>query len=321
MKDSPPPGDGLPPRIPAGAARDPFAIQGTGAASPDPGHAEPEPPAPPPPASTDPPDPDRFVAVLKAATLLAFLGIATAGVLRIDQRVRSLDDFQVDLSRARVEAPAWLPPKEVAEIRMRAAAGGKVPIRQEGLPEFVAGRLESDPRIARVLGARRVHPDAVEVMVELRHPVALVETGSVLAAVDREGRRVPGDYTKRPLPRIRGGGGSLPAEGESFGQAIVDGASVAAALPGELTSSLGLAVLDVSGVSKGGGVVLRRKTGPGVAPLSVEWGRAPAAEDAALDPPAAAKVDRLRLAATRFPGLKGLKSVRLGFDDLVVVPL
>ena len=267
------------------------------------------------------PEPDSFASVLKGAVLVAFLAVCTAGVLRIQQRVRGLDDFQVDLSRSRVEAPPWLPPKEAAEIRGRAAAGGKVPIRREGLPEFVAGRLESDPRILRVLGARRVHPDEVEVVVELRRPVALVEAGKTLAAVDARGIRVPGDYATRPLPRICGGDGSFPEPGEAFGGAVREGAAVAAALPPDLAGTLGLAVVDVSGVGKGAGVVLRRKARPGEAPLAVEWGRSPSAEDAGLDPPAEAKVGRLRLAAERFPGLRGLRTVRLRFDDLVVVPL
>ena len=100
-----------------------------------------------------------------------------------------------------------------------------------------------------------------------------------------------------------------------------EGASVAAALPPDLLLPLGLTTVDVSGVEKGTGVALLRKAGKGGGTITVDWGRAPASPEAALDPPAEAKVARLRLAARRFPGLKGLKGVRLSFDDLVVVPL
>jgi hypothetical protein len=240
----------------------------------------------------------------------------------VNERVRGLDDFQVDLSTAWLSrAPDWLPETERKALAADAASTGKVSLHDEGLPEFLAGRLDADPRVARVLGARRRYPDAIEVLVELRRPVALVDAGGRLAAVDRDGVHVPGDFRRMPLPRIRGGDGDLPAPGKPFGQAILEGASVAAALPADLVLPLGLSTLDVSGVGKGRGVLLPKRATKGEPALTVEWGRAPASPEAALDPPVQAKVARLRLAVRRFPGLKGLRSVRLAFDDLVVVPL
>jgi hypothetical protein len=259
---------------------------------------------------------------VRAGLLAAFAVVAVLGVVRVNARVRGLDDFQVDLSVAWLSrAPAWLPETERRALAAGAASVGKVSLHDEGLPGFLAGRLDAEPRVARVLGSRRRFPDAVEVIVELRRPVALVEAGGRLAAVDRDGILVPGDYRNHPLPRIRGGGGDLPAPGKPFGRAVQEGASVAAALPPELVLPLGLATLDVSGVGKGGPICILKRVAKGEPPLTVEWGRAPASPEADLDPPAPAKVSRLRLAAQRFPGLKGLKSVRLSFDDLVVVPL
>ncbi|MCK6481759.1 MAG: hypothetical protein L6R43_16930 [Planctomycetes bacterium] len=276
------------------------------------------------------PPADRSTRLLQGAVLGLFLAVCAAGTLRIQERVSRLEDFQVDLSRVRVEGPRWLPAEEAAALGKRAAPGGKAPILREGLPEFLAGRLETDPRVVRVLGARRVHPDAVEIAIQVRRPVALVEAEGRLAAVDGAGIRLPGDYRTLPLPRIRGGGGGLPDEGRPFDRTVREGASVAAALPADLAADLGIAVLDVSGVEKGEGVVLRRGAAAGTggaAPKAsadlavVEWGRAPLSKDAVLDPSPASKVARLRLATQRFPGLRGLRSVRLGFDELVVVPL
>ena len=264
---------------------------------------------------------DPFASMLKGAVILAFAAVLTAGILRIQARVSRLDDFQVDLSRARVEAPLWLPATEVAALKERAAPGGSAPLMRGGLPEFVAGRLETDPRVVKVLGARRIHPDAVEVVVQLRRPVALVESGGRLAAVDGKGIHVPGDYRTLALPRIRGAHGEIPPAGSPFGPDVRAGASVAAAIPRDLSSSLALAVLDVSGAGGQEGVVLRPGAAPGLGTASIEGGRAPSSGDAALDPSPDAKVARLRLAVERFPGLRGLKTVRLGFDELVVVPL
>ena len=107
-----------------------------------------------------------------------------------------------------------------------------------------------------------------------------------------------------------------------FGGLTAESTARRATHSGGLAASLGIAIIDVSGVEKGAGVLLRRQaTTKERAQYCIEWGRAPSAEDAALDPPADAKIGRLRLAAARFPGLRGIRTVRLGFDDLVVVPL
>ncbi len=268
------------------------------------------------------PERPRIHAVLRVGLVAVFFGVAVLCILRVNDRVRGLEDFRVDLSTAWLaRAPAWLPEEERRAFAAAAAAEGSVPFHQEGILEAAEARVGGDPRVARVLGSRRRHPDGIEVMVELRRPVALVEAGGRTAAVDRDGILLPGNYGKHPLPRIRGGGGDLPAPGTACGRAVVEGASVAAALPPDLLFPLGLTVVDVAGVEKGTAIVLHRKTGKGETPLSVEWGRAPASPEAALDPTAEAKVAHLRLAVRRFPGLKGLKSVRLAFDDLVVVPL
>jgi hypothetical protein len=240
---------------------------------------------------------------------------------RVDRRVRGYEDFRVDLTKAWfASSPAWLPEGEKAALREAASGSGALDLHGEGVPEAVAERLAADPRVERVVAARRAPPDAVEVLVELRRPVALVETGGRTAAVDREGRHLPGDYAAQPLPRIRGADDPVPAPGAPFGESVRAGAAVAAAVPGDLLLPLGLEGIDVGAVDEGGGVVLRRKADRAGPALAVEWGRAPGSPLADLDPPADSKVARLRLAAGRFPGLRGLRAVRLSYDDLVVLP-
>ena len=258
---------------------------------------------------------------LRALVVVAFLAAAGLAVSRVDARVRDLGDFRVALDRAWfASAPSWLPESERKALKEAARGEGSVALAGEGVPETVAAHLSADPRVRRVVACRRRHPDAVEVLLELRRPVALAEAGGRVVAVDREGMLVPGDWDGQPLPRIRGGGDAVPAIGGEFGRAVKEGASVVAALPPEALRSLGLDSVDVSGVDDGGGVVLRRRSDRGSGALAVEWGRAPASPEADLDPPPEAKVRRLRLAAERFPGLGGLRTVRLAFDDLVVVP-
>jgi hypothetical protein len=251
----------------------------------------------------------------------AFVTAAALAVLRVDERVRGFQDFRVALDRAWFQsAPAWLPESERAALKDAARGEGTVALRGDGVPEAVAARLEADPRVRRVVACRRRHPDAVEVLLELRRPIAVAEGGGRTAAVDREGRVIPGDWAEHALPRIRGGGEDLPEAGRTCGRAVREGASVVSAVPPEALASLGLDAVDVSDVESGGGVVLRRRADRGTGALAVEWGRAPASPEADLDPSTETKVRHLRRAAERFPGLGGLRAVRLAFDDLVVVP-
>ncbi len=264
--------------------------------------------------------------LLRVLVVLAFLATVTLGVARIQERVRGLDDFRVDLSRARVaSAPDWFPPPEREGLRRAVLGTGSVDLREEGLPDRAAAAVAGDPRVARVLGARRLYPDSVEVLVELRRPVALVETAAGLLPVDAEGVRLPGSYPALRLPRVRGAAaGEVPQAGESFGRAAREGAAVAAALPVDLAESLGLTVVEVSGVGKPregtpSEVLLLRPAVKGRPAVTVEWGRSPASPEADLDPRPEEKTARLRRAAEVFPGLRGLRTVRVQFDALAVV--
>ena len=257
-------------------------------------------------------------APLRTVLLLAFVVTAGLGVARVNERVRGLDDFRVDASRASVlAAPEWMPPAERAALARAAASGARPSLHEDGLPDRLAAPLGADPRVRRVLGARRLHPDSVEVVVELRRPVATVEAAGGSFAVDEDGVRLPGSYPGLPLPRIRGVAAEGFAEGKPCGKGVAAAAAVAAAVPEDLRASLGLTVLEpVKGDATR--FVLRRPAAPGTTAVAVEWGRSPAAADAALDPDPACKVRLLRLAAERFPGLSGVRTVRVCFDALVV---
>ncbi len=281
---------------------------------------EPEPPPPEAPRAEGPSGPVR------AALLLAFVMTVSLGVMRVHDRVRGLQDFRVDLSRVRMlDRPPWLPDGERLEIERSLAASGALALDDPALPVAVAARVERDPRVAAVLGVRRLYPDGVEVLAALRRPVAEVRcAGGIRAAVDGEGVRLPGDPAGS-LPVIRFGGGA-PAAGERFPDGVREAASVLAALPAGAPARLGL--LDVEpppvarpdpGAAPDPGVRLHRPAGPGRPAVTVEWGRGPSAADARLDPPTDVKLARLRLAAERFPDLRAVDTVRLRFDDLVVL--
>lgn len=256
--------------------------------------------------------------------LLAFGVTVGLCVARVTERVREYDDFRVHMARVRLAgAPSWMGGAEQEEFLRALQVDGDAMLRDAGLPEDVARRVEADPRVESVLDARRRWPDGVELLVELRRPAIVVHTPSGNVPADARGVRLPGGCPAGfPVVRWKG---PVPAAGEAFPAAVAEAAAVAAAVPEDLRTSLGLEILETApppGDGKGSapdpGVRLVREPAPGLPGVVVEWGRSPAAEDAALDPPPADKVARLRLAAERFPGLRGPGVVRLRFDDLVV---
>jgi hypothetical protein len=310
---------------------------------------------------TDPISPEvgsyrpRLEFAAKAFILTSFAGALVAGVVRIADKAFASPAHKVDLSRWTVlERPAWSTMEDVTAIR-----------RQTGLSQFYAGIFDTPalatvddylarpPAVKRVAGVRRVYPNRLEAVMELRRPAVAVVVKTPgkpdrYVETDDEGVALTAPLAARPvregrpLRLVAGAAGRVPAPGGTFGPEVQAAASLAESLD-SYTDEKGrelLALLDRIDVSNWGG---RAKPGasevqlaaspagprPKPAPGSpappppvttkcvVEWGRA--GEDAG-EMPFDAKASRLLQALRLFPGLQGLRTVKVAFNDLVVVP-
>lgn len=291
----------------------------------------------------------RLEFAAKAFIVTSFVGALFAGASRLVDRSFASPAHRIDLSRWTVlDRPAWSTLDDVRAIR----AGS-------GLSSYYASLFDSEalanvdsylarpPSVKRVAQVRRVWPNRLEAVMELRRPVVAVCVAgkSVLyVETDEDGVALSPPLAARParegrpLRVVTGGSGLVPAPGGRFGPDVVAAASLADSLDGfsDDDGRETLAWLDRIDVSNYGG---RAKPGtseitlsasppapaPGATPSKrprcvVEWGRAGERESDGREMPFHAKASRLLQALRLFPQLEGLKAVRVAFDDLVVVP-
>ncbi len=291
----------------------------------------------------------RLEFAAKAFIVASFAGVLVAGALRLRARTVASPEHRIDLSRWTVlERPAWSTLDDVRAVR----AGSGLSKYYASLFDAAAlasvdAYLARPASVKRVADVRRVWPNRLEAVMELRRPtVAVVVPGKILGFVetDEDGvaltRPLPLRPVRdgRPLRIVVGGTGPVPTPGAKFGPDVAAAASIADSLDSTADDKgrEALACIDRIDVSNYGG---RARPGaseialsssppaaaPGAPPQKasrciVEWGRAGDREADGRETPFDAKAARLLQALRLFPRLEGLKTVRVAFNDLVVVP-
>jgi len=247
-----------------------------------------------------------------------------AGARRAHVWVASHPRFVVDPAYAtvRVRAP-WIGVAELDQIRRESGLLGKrYSFFAPRLTEVFEEGYGRSPWVRRVIGARRVYPNRVDVRLEIREPIAGVrQGGDDIHLVDGAGVRLPGPWKEPPVPvRLLTGVAERPGPaGRIWSEAVRHGASVAEdlrTLRPEVAAAAGILEVDVSNV---GGridprrpeIVLRAASG-----ARVEWGRSRLSPRAALDPEPARKLQRLAQVLRAYPRLRGLRSVKLPFHEI-----
>lgn len=293
----------------------------------------------------------RLEFAAKAFLVVAFLGSLTAGALRLQQKALADEAHHVDLGAWSVaEKPDWCTTDDVRSIRdATRLRGWSASLLHPGAAPVVWRSIELVPQVVRVAGMRKVYPDRFEAVLEVRRPVAAVRIGGGKSwrwvEVDETGMALSEPQAARPsrsgrpLREIVGAAGSVPRVGEAFGPDVCEAADLSVEFDrfGAPEDRDLLASLDEIDVSNYGGrtkpgaseVVLRASAatppapagrGPKPSRCDVEWGRARAMDPYDAEPTFGAKAGRVVQALRMFPGLSGLRAVKVGFEDLVVVP-
>jgi hypothetical protein len=206
---------------------------------------------------------------------------------------------------------------------------------EEALDELLDEVSASSGWIREVVAVRKQYPDALELQVSLRVPVAAVDSQGGWVLLDEEGvvlgsieeapelvREQRPPLIHRPGLLLRTAVGTVVND-----RAIRDGLAVVCELR-PFKEALGaraveIAMVDLSPVLGGDparltDVLLFTHSG-----VEVEWGRVPSSPLAGLEPTAAAKVRNVLRAAARYPRLQGVRSIRAQFhspSEATVIP-
>jgi hypothetical protein len=232
-------------------------------------------------------------------------------------------------------APRWVPADSQGVELVRVGKDGSS-LYDPGLVERVGRAFEDCPWIRRVTAVERVFPDQLRVRFEYRTPHVAVrrQGGAGYVIVDAEGVRLPGVYVDPPPSCARTvaitGVASLPPEpGRAWADPSLKAAMVLADLAQENALLARLRVREVD-VSNAGGKVDPRKsevTFVIASGCSIAWGRAPGAGKFG-EPSLEEKLENLREVLAVYPGLQGVRTVKVYFrgsravepNDLVQKP-
>jgi hypothetical protein len=310
----------------------------------------------------------RLEFAAKAFILTSFAGALAAGALRLSDHAFGSREHRIELSRwAVTERPAWSTLDDVRGIRDASGlASYHASLFDAPALSTVDAYLARSPNVRRVAAVRRVWPNKLEAVLEMRRPVVAVRIPGSPAAkslpvkgkappaaaarpdayveADEDGVALGPPLAARPLREghplrvVAGAAGVAPRPGGTFGPDVRAAASIASSLD-DFSDAKGREVLswldriDVSNyggrLHPGASEVLLLATPPVPSPGTaapkigtgvVEWGRAGEREADGHEMPFDGKASRVLQALRLFPHLEGLRSVRVAFTDLVVVP-
>lgn len=256
---------------------------------------------------------------------LAGLLIAAAAAysVRAWQDVTSSREFRlhkVSLDLAEGSGPLTDPMRQDVEGLLRRDRGAS--LFDPGLVARFGERIRAFPWVESVEAVERAYPDRICALVRIRRPVAAMERrGSEPVLLDETGAPLPVRYyPSRPtgeVPLIRGIGSDRSAPCDAGdGVRIVKDLDKAGVI--DLCAVHSVDLSNLGGRRRPGASEIVLHTAAGT---EVEWGR-PIGSPYTLDEPSCEmKMDGLKEVLERYPGLAGLRRVRLQFRDPGVEPV
>jgi hypothetical protein len=215
-------------------------------------------------------------------------------------------------------APEWIKSGSQG-VELVRVGKDRVSLYDPGLVERVGRAFEGCPWVRRVTAVERVFPDQLRVRFDYRLPEVAVKRQGGYVIVDAEGVRLPGVYVDPPAICARAvevtGVASLPPPpGSEWNDPALKAAMQLAAFAQENPLLARLKVHEID-VSNFGGKTDPRKsevtfvtaTGCGIA-----WGRAPGGGKFG-EPSTEEKLENLRSVLAAYPGLHGVRTVKVYF--------
>lgn len=253
----------------------------------------------------DEPPGNWFTSLLFRPRVLFVLAAVATSAVFIPAVVKSLPDlrqrneYQLRTADIRVvDPPPYVPSDFVAQVSQRAGLPEEVSLLDEGLNENIAAAFKRHPWVLRVVRVQKTIGGGIEVELEFREPVAMIEVRQGLYPVDIYGTLLPpGDFTPDTAKRypLVTGVATVP-EGPAgtvwSDVAVTAGADLAYELS-EFWESLGLLAIHITGQTKADATIddltLELSTKGG---SRIVWGRAPSSRHPG-ELPASQKIARM----------------------------
>jgi len=152
-------------------------------------------------------------------------------------RILDSPEYLVDVGKVEITPlPDWIHSDIRAEVFCDPRLDGRLSIMDDDLVDRIKRTFEDHPWVARVVRVAKRHPASVEVELEYRRPVCMVEAPGGVYAVDAEGVVLPsGDFSPveaTRYPRLTGVDRAPTAPvGRHWSDArVIGGAEIAAVL-------------------------------------------------------------------------------------------
>lgn len=235
--------------------------------------------------------------------------------------------YEVNLSSVTAQlTPRWAQGNSTASVRELS-----LPVKgmalDGNLVETVGKEIRKSPWVKEVISVRVDYPNNVKIMVKLREPAVAILKGKMYYLVDDEMIRLPGMYKEPPtlqngaLYKVAGVNSFIAPEGKAWDSDDVRTAVTMSSIVANdrLLGGLDVYQIDVSNIhgrvdrSKSE-VVLQTRNG-----VAVEWGKVLLDDARTTEICAAEKLENLRMVLDAFPGLYGLKIVRIFYKGTPVI--
>jgi len=240
--------------------------------------------------------------------------------------------YQINLAPLEVlAAPDWCNDPSLEDaIRVSMKLDGQASIFDKSLIPLLLEKYEKNPWVARVESIEKQFPNKLNVKLELRRPVVVVElkkwnNRSFYYLVDKDSVRIPGEYYTVPalpitLPIVVGVRNSPPLPGQMWqDKGLSDAIDVAGVFKQyHVYPKLDIAAIDIS--NSGG---KRNKQSSEIVVLTknhtqIEWGRS-VDTDKPFELSSAEKIKNLCRVLDVSPQLQGIKVVKVQFDQPYIV--
>lgn len=253
-------------------------------------------------------------------TLAALIGFTILCTRQAAQSSR----YRVEAARIAVSGvPDWLPGGAEQTGLEHPLLSGSCSVFDDRLPRLAVQSAESKPWVREVRAVERTFPNALTLEVELRTPIAQVQSGQQSVVLDAEGV-VLESSTKLPrgmLPQITANQCTAPAPGSKLNPEKHAAWLEALALLRELRAAgdhPALETLQIREVRVGSPGVARKAGAADLClvtdkPALIRWGVAPGMDKTAKPTEVMDKLNALRLALTRHEGLVGVQEVDLTY--------